>query len=271
MYYLNRSYEDPHSNLAFDEALLEAMESLASQLSEKSELAKERGEPAELLRFWQMSEPCVVVGRSSKIAEEVHLDRCERDSVPVLRRMSGGGTIVAGPGCAMFSVLLSLDARPECRSLDGAHRTVMTRVCQAMQCSLDEYGIDQKVDIRGICDLTIDGQKISGNALRLKRHWLMYHGTLLIDMPLQWISEYLAMPPKQPEYRQGRSHDQFVTGLGERIREPGVFQAILERALQRVWQADQPWAGHPFAAQADEQVRGWLERRYRDSSWHAQR
>ena len=88
MYYLNRSYEDPHSNLAFDEALLEAMDNLESH---KSESASETGDTAELLRFWQMSEPCVVVGRSSKIAEEVHLDRCERDAVPVLRRMSGGG------------------------------------------------------------------------------------------------------------------------------------------------------------------------------------
>lgn len=268
MYYLNRSYEDPHSNLAFDEALLEAMDGLESH---KSETASESDGPAELLRFWQMSGPCVVVGRSSKIAEEVHLDRCERDAVPVLRRMSGGGTIVAGPGCAMFSVLLSLDARPECRLLDEAHRTVMTRVRQALQWALDEYGVEQKVDIRGICDLTIDGQKISGNALRLKRHWLMYHGTLLIDMPLCWISEYLAMPPKQPEYRRGRSHDQFVTGLGDHIREPKVFTAILESALQRVWQADEPWAEHPFAAQADEQVQGWLERRYKDLSWHAQR
>ncbi len=268
MYYLNRSYEDPHSNLAFDEALLEAMDGLESH---KSETASESDGPAELLRFWQMSGPCVVVGRSSKIAEEVHLERCERDAVPVLRRMSGGGTIVAGPGCAMFSVLLSLDARPECRLLDEAHRTVMTRVRQALQWALDEYGVEQKVDIRGICDLTIDGQKISGNALRLKRHWLMYHGTLLIDMPLCWISEYLAMPPKQPEYRRGRSHDQFVTGLGNHIREPEVFTAILESALQRVWQADEPWAEHPFAAQADEQVQGWLERRYKDLSWHAQR
>lgn len=268
MYYLNRSYEDPHSNLAFDEALLEAMDGLESH---KSETASESDGPAELLRFWQMSGPCVVVGRSSKIAEEVHLERCERDAVPVLRRMSGGGTIVAGPGCAMFSVLLSLDARPECRLLDEAHRTVMTRVRQALQWALDEYGVEQKVDIRGICDLAIDGQKISGNALRLKRHWLMYHGTLLIDMPLCWISEYLAMPPKQPEYRRGRSHDQFVTGLGNHIREPEVFTAILESALQRVWQADEPWAEHPFAAQADEQVQGWLERRYKDLSWHAQR
>ncbi len=268
MYYLNRSYEDPNANLAFDEALLEAMDSLESQ---KLESASESGEPAELLRFWQMSVPCVVVGRSSRIAEEVHLDRCKRDAVPVLRRMSGGGTIVAGPGCAMFSVLLSLGARPECRSLDMAHRTVMSRVCQALQWSLDEYGIDEKVDIRGICDLTIDGQKISGNALRLKRHWLMYHGTLLIDMPLTWISDYLAMPPKQPEYRQGRAHDQFVTGLGDRIREPKLFTAILERALQRVWQADRPWTEHPFANQAEEQVQGWLDRRYKDLSWHSQR
>ena len=268
MYYLNRSYEDPNANLAFDEALLEAMDNLESQ---KIDTANENCEPAELLRFWQMNVPCVVVGRSSKLAEEVHLDRCKSDSVPVLRRMSGGGSIVAGPGCAMFSVLLSLDSRPACRSLDEAHRTVMSRVCQALQSSLDECGIGKRVDIQGICDLTIDGQKVSGNALRIKRHWMMYHGTLLIDMPLNWISKYLAMPPKQPDYRQGRDHDRFVAGLGNRIQDPKAFTAVLEKALQRVWQADRQFSQHPFAGQADEQVQEWLERRYNNVSWHHQR
>jgi lipoate-protein ligase A len=147
----------------------------------------------------------------------------------------------------------------------------MSRVRQALQWSLDECGIDQRVDIQGICDLTIAGQKVSGNALRIKRHWMMYHGTLLIDMPLNSISKYLSMPPKQPDYRQGRDHDRFVAGLGEWIQDPKAFTSVLEKALKRVWQADLQWNQHPFADQADEQVQEWLERRYNDSSWHYQR
>ena len=46
----------------------------------------------------------VVVGRSSRLDEEVHLDACRAAGVPVLRRPSGGAAIVSGPGCLMYAL-----------------------------------------------------------------------------------------------------------------------------------------------------------------------
>ena len=51
----------------------------------------------------------------------------------MIRRTSGGATIVTGPGCLMYALVLSYDLRPELRSIDAAHRFVFTRLATALQ------------------------------------------------------------------------------------------------------------------------------------------
>jgi lipoate-protein ligase A len=59
----------------------------------------------------------------------------------------------------------------------------------------------------------LGGKKVSGNSLRCKRRALLYHGTLLFDYPLDQIAACLRVAPRQPEYRAGRNHLDFVTNV----------------------------------------------------------
>ncbi len=76
--------------------------------------------------------------------------------------------------------------------------------------------------------------------MRCKRDHLLYHGTLLYDFPLPAISRYLAQPPREPDYRQGRPHEAFVTNLP-------ADAARLARALVSAWQAQTRTADWPCA------------------------
>ena len=98
-------------NLALDEALLDEAEASSAG--------------CETLRLWEPKEPAVVVGRSSQAAIEVRLDACRELAVPVLRRASGGAAVVTGPGCLMYSLVLSYEMRPALRVLSNAHRWVL--------------------------------------------------------------------------------------------------------------------------------------------------
>lgn len=256
MHFHEHSCETPAENLAWDEALLEGAEQVAG---------------GEVLRVWEMPRACVIVGRASRLDSEVFVDRCARDNVPILRRMSGGSAIVAGPGCLMYSVLLSLEKRPECRQVDAAHRLVMGQTRLAVENGLKRLRVEGEVAVEGICDLTWRGQKISGNALRVKRHWLLYHGTILLSMPLEWISRYLRIPPRQPEYREGRAHERFVTSLRSEVERFPEFSLDLAGELAHVWDAHWPWSDHPLSASFAEMARRWMERRYSQADWHGDR
>ncbi|MGE3410239.1 MAG: biotin/lipoate A/B protein ligase family protein [Pirellulales bacterium] len=196
---LDLTLPTPAENLALDEALLERAEAAI--------------EPCEVLRLWEPATPVVVVGTSSRVAVEVNLPECQRRHVPVLRRPSGGLAIVSGPGCLMYSVVLSYEFRPQLRAIDQAHAFVLERIAAALR------PLVPHVCRQGISDLALGEKKFSGNSLRCKQRHLLYHGTLLYDFPLPLVGQLLHPPPRSPDYRQGRPHDDFVANLPLRSAE----------------------------------------------------
>ena len=273
MYFHNQTLSTAEENLAFDEALVETADSFPFDESIADEPAMGFGCANEMLRVWQLESPCVVLGRGSKWAEEVNELDCQRDGIPVLRRASGGASIVAGPGCLMYSVLISYQNRPAWRALDVAHQKVMSRICKAVQRTVDMFQLPLKIAIQGTCDLTTNGRKFSGNALRCKRNWMLYHGTILCSMPLEWLPLYLREPPRQPDYREKREHGAFVTNLLDTADSGNAtaFQGELVRQLALVWNATQPWDSCPWRDEADAVAKRLLAERYSNPQWHRSR
>ena len=233
------AFGSPVANVAMDEAILDLLQE-----------ATDRGESNdEVLRLWQFSEVCVVLGRGSKL-DEVHQAACAQDGVPILRRCSGGASIVAGPGCLMYSLVLSLAKRPELREIDRAHRCVMQRLQRAAEPLVPGIAID------GICDLTKDGRKCSGNAVRYKRDWVLYHGTLLCRFPLPLIERYLAMPPRVPAYRLERSHREFLVNLD-------VDPPRLKERLAQAWEAEERWESQAWLSKVKARTDQLIESKYR--------
>jgi lipoate-protein ligase A len=205
---LDLTLPTPEENLALDEALLDEAESA--------------GRATETLRLWEPAAPMVVVGRSSHVADEVHVDVCRKRGIPIFRRTSGGAAILTGPGCLMYAVVLSCRLRPALRAVDHAHQFVLDRIASAIRPHVPE------VCLRGISDLAIADSKFSGNSIRAKRDHLLYHGTLLYNFPVDLISDCLRMPSRQPDYRRGRPHAAFVTNLP-------VGAAVIRSALTETW------------------------------------
>ena len=198
-------------NLALDEALL---------------IEAERSDaPKEILRLWEPDEPMIVVGSSSRVAIEVNEQKAKELAIPVYRRPSGGLSIVTGPGCLMYSLVLSYELRPAVRSLDYAHQFVLGSIADALRPSVP--GVERS----GTSDLTIGTRKFSGNSVRCKRRALLYHGTLLYSFPLELISTCLKHPPRQPDYREDRDHNTFVTNLSVTRDD---LRASLKRAFGAV-------------------------------------
>lgn len=164
-------------------------------------------------------ETVVVLSRSRAPEREVHLERCAADGVPVLVRPSGGGAVVLAPGALTASIVaraLGDDARPE---------REFGRFCARAAAALAACGVTG-VEMRGVSDLCIGERKIAGTALRLWRGLVLFQLSLLVDMDLGLIESYLPMPSRQPDYRHGRGHREFVTSL----RAAGVAASADELA-----------------------------------------
>ena len=106
----------PAENLACDEALLNECET--------------RGGAA--LCFWESTVPFVVVGYGNEVAREVNAVACEADGVPILRRCSGGGTVLQGPGCLNYALVLEIASDAALASVSGANKFILHRIASAL-------------------------------------------------------------------------------------------------------------------------------------------
>jgi len=188
------SFTSPEENILYDEVLLH----LADQ-----------GKGGEVLRFWESPSFFVVLGRISKEQEDLNFDNIVKDQIPVLRRSSGGGTVLQGPGCLNFSLILSKEQNPEIVHLKKSYEFVLTKVVQ----SLKNLGIES--EFLPVCDVALAPQqkKVSGNAQKRGKKFILHHGTLLYGFDLKRIDQYLRMPKDVPAYRGQRSHLEFVANL----------------------------------------------------------
>src|SRR5579859_4162878 len=71
------------SHMALDEVLLDAVAG---------------GRRPPLLRFWGWTQPTLVLGSNQAVANEVDLEAAGRRGFTIVRRLSGGGTMLAEPG-----------------------------------------------------------------------------------------------------------------------------------------------------------------------------
>jgi lipoate-protein ligase A len=231
---LDLTLPTPEENLALDEALL---------------LEAEAGRGGEVLRFWEWPRPAVVLGAGCWLAKDVDEAACRADGVPILRRASGGGTVLLGASCLCYALVLRYDHAPGLEDITVSYRHVLGRVAMALTGLLSDIGP------AGTSDLASAGRKFSGNAQQRKRDGFLHHGTLLYGFDLALVRRYLRLPERQPEYRGGRDHEAFLLNLPAPADE-------LKRRLTAAWGAITRASGWPR-----EVVRQLVNEKYSRPEW----
>ncbi len=234
---------DPAAHLACDEVLL---------------LQAEAGRRGETLRFGEIAQPTVVMGVGGVWREEVRTDACRADGVPLLRRCSGGGTVLIARGCLNYSVILDMGRRPELRSVRASYGCIVPGLAAA----LSRDGVE--VRHAGLSDLALGGRKVGGSAQKRKRRWLLHHGTLLYGMELAALDRYLGRPVRPPDYRRNRPHSAFVTNLPHGRDE-------LMRAVRTAFGCAGPVAPTDLTGVLSQQVADLAARKYRSDEWTCRR
>ncbi len=231
--------ETAAENLALDEVLLHEID----------------GNPSHaILRTWQPANAIVVVGRSNQIDTEVDAARCRSEGIRIFRRSSGGGAVVVGPGCLAYALALPLTDELRTSGVAVATRKVMETIASGLA------AVIPGITVCGTSDLVVKDRKFSGNSQRWLRKAFLHHGTILFDFNLAQIGRLLQPPSRQPDYRSGRTHSDFVTNVA--VPCDVVLQSLVAT-----------WNGRPADCSADtlRQARLLAQSRYERDEWNLER
>ena len=194
MFILTLGSTDPFFNLSAEEYFL----------CEKDE---------DFFLLWQ-NEPCIVIGRNQNAADEINGDYVRTRSLPVVRRMTGGGAVYHDTGNLNFSFIINGEAdRVElCRPVIDVRRS-----------------IDVVAEISGRNDILVGGKKISGTAMCSRGGRSLFHGTLLISTDLEAMSEALKPDETKLIGHGVKSVRSRVANLSEYTKEvsPDIIGAML--------------------------------------------
>ena len=124
----------------------------------------------DIFLLWQNA-PAVVVGSYQNICREVHVEALRQRGIPVVRRISGGGTVYHDLGNVNYTYIVRASGTVD-------YDAVLSPVIAA----LNEIGVPARKN--RTCDIAIGDLKISGSAQRMTKGRLLHHGTLLFSSDL---------------------------------------------------------------------------------------
>lgn len=142
----------------------------------------------------------IVMGISGKEHELIDIAKVQEAKIPVIRRFSGGGTVITDASTLFSSFIFNhtlLDISPFPESI--------------LQWSADFYRQALGIKDFGLKehDYVINNHKCGGNAQYLRKDRFVHHSTFLWDYSEKNMS-YLLLPKKMPTYRQNRTHENFL-------------------------------------------------------------
>jgi hypothetical protein len=158
-------------------------------------------------------------------------------AVPVIRRFTGGGTVVVDEGTLFVSFVANrgdvggapLYPREIMAWSQGLYAPLLARLAPGSPFHLHEH------------DYCLGDFKVGGNAQSVSRDRWVHHTSWLWDFTPARMA-LLALPSKRPAYRRDRPHTSFLTRLREHVT-PSSSTAFMDGVAQHaagVWEA----AGH---------------------------
>lgn len=156
------------------------------------------------------TEPAIVLGISGKPSELVHLDRLP-DSIPLIRRFSGGGTVIVDEETVFVTFICHKSLHP----FSPYPEPILRWAASMLQPAIP--GLELREN-----DFVIGNRKCGGNALYIKKDRWLVHTSLLWSYTPDRMN-LLKHPPKTPPYRAGRSHDAFLCKLSDILPSKQVW------------------------------------------------
>ena len=208
------------------------------------------GAPA--IALWRPRGTAVAIGVSQSSEYDTVPETIRRDGVSLVRRPSGGGSVVLCAGVLCWEAWADLEDVKRLSGGDNGIRPAYAVLSMPAVNGLRALGVDAFQ--AGISDIAVNVdntlRKLAGTAQLRRRNKTLVHGSLLVNADLSLLGRYLPNPDKAPDYRAGREHDTFCANVSSLLSDASDAMAtvsgqIRKEALSLGWEVLLPPAEMP--------------------------
>jgi lipoate-protein ligase A len=189
---------------------------------------------------WIPETSIIVLGNSQSPEVELNVDNVRADGIPVYQRKGGGGAVLLTSGCVCVAIRFEKRKDWGIKDYFQAGNGLLTNVVR------DSFGITAVP--RGISDLAVNitgtDKKISGSSLYMPRDCALYLASVLVTARLADWDRYLRHPSREPDYRGGRTHGEFVVNL-EDLNPEVTAERVRDAVENEVTTLPREWMGQP--------------------------
>ena len=165
--------------------------------------------------------PAVVVGSYQNICREVHVEALRQRGIPVVRRISGGGTVYHDLGNVNYTYIVRANGTVD-------YDAVLSPVIAA----LNAIGVPARKN--RTCDIAIGDLKISGSAQRMIKGRLLHHGTLLFDTDIEQMVASTTVDSYKITSKSIKSVRDRVTNISEHLPVPMDAETFKETMVRHI-------------------------------------
>jgi lipoate-protein ligase A len=189
MYFYQSQSTDPYFNIATEEYFLKNF--------------------ADDFFYLYINRPSVIVGKHQNTMAEINVPYVMENNIPVIRRLSGGGTVFHDSGNLNFCFIQK--GKP-------GYLVDFKKFSQPI------FDLLQKLEVNawlhGKSDLVINNLKFSGNAEHVYKNKVLHHGTLLFSSELNQLNEVLKADWDKFTDKAVRSNRSKVTNISQHLKNP---------------------------------------------------
>lgn len=198
-----------------------------------------------LLILWRNA-PTVICGKYQNIYAEVSPAAAAAMGIAVIRRETGGGTVYHDEGNLNYAIMCPKEG------IEG-YAPFLEQIVGVLR----RLGVDASQG--RLCDISVDGKKVSGNAQKVTRERVWHHGTLLFSADLHRLHTVANGAGREYASKGVQSSPWPVANLGEYL--PGMDVLSFRDAILRELDAEPVPLTAEEIAEADrlekEKYRAW--------------
>ncbi|KAL3640611.1 hypothetical protein CASFOL_015579 [Castilleja foliolosa] len=168
-------------------------------------------------------DPTIVMGISGKPKELVEIESVLRDDIPVIRRFTGGGTVIVDQGTIFVTFICNKDAVPGVQAYPQPIMSWSSLIYKNVFQGIGDFRLREN-------DYVLGDRKFGGNAQSITKNRWVHHTSFLWDYEVSNM-DYLKKPKRAPKYRQARDHLDFICCMKDYIVSKSNF---IDRTIDAV-------------------------------------